>query len=67
MVVLGAWRTAQLMRTKKLPALSRLLRKLRRRPPAEQAEIRARMAEADAEFDRLEAESRRRGQVTHGR
>lgn len=60
MAVFVAWRTATLVRArKKIPALSRLLRTRKRRTAAEQAEIRADIAAAEAEFARLEAEARK--------
>lgn len=59
MATFGAWRTATLVRSrKKIPALSRLLRSRKRRSAEEQAEIRAEIAAADAEFARLEAQAR---------
>lgn len=61
-----AWRTAALMRSRKLPPLARLLRKVKRRSAEEKADIRAAVAAADVEFERLEAEARRRGGGPHG-
>lgn len=58
MVVFAAWRSATLVRAKRIPALTRLLRARTRKSHAEQEAIRAEMAAAEAEFARLEAEAR---------
>lgn len=68
MATFAAWRTATLVRArKKIPALSRLLKNRKRRSAEEQAEIRAEIAAAEAEFERLEAQAQARtGGVDHG-
>lgn len=50
-----AWRTASLIRQKKVPALTRLLRKIKRMSQAEQDKVRAAMAEAEAYWARVDA------------
>jgi hypothetical protein len=52
-----AWRTATLVRAKKIPMLNRLLRTRRRVSAAERAEILADVAALEAEFARLEVEA----------
>ncbi len=62
LAVFAAWQTANLVRAKRIPMLSRLLR-LRRRPTeAEKAAVLADVAAAEAEFARIEA----RNQATSG-
>ena len=71
MAVFIAWRTATLVRAKRVPDLSRLLRLRRRKTEAEKAGILAAVAEAEVEFARIEAAARARSdaraEVTHGR
>jgi hypothetical protein len=57
----SAWRTAVLMRQKKIPRLQRLLRRLRRKSRAEKDAILADVAAVDAEFDRAEAAAKAGG------
>lgn len=61
MAVFLAWRTATLIPRgpkSKVPSLSKLLRRRHRRSDAERQAIQARIAEAEAEFARLEAAAR---------
>ncbi len=62
----GSWRTATLMRAKRVPSLSRLLRTRRRKSRADQDEVRAEMAAAEAEFARLEAQAAARAGKPEG-
>lgn len=55
LAVFVAWRTATLSRAKKIPALARLLRTRKRMSTAEQDKVRAAMAEAEAEWARIDA------------
>lgn len=57
-----AWRTADLMRSKKVPRLARLLRKVKRPSPAEQARVRAAIKEAEATWRRIDAEAAARAE-----
>lgn len=59
MAVYVAWRTATLMRHKRIPSLTRLLRQRKRRTHQEQERIRADIAAAEAEFARLDAAAAR--------
>lgn len=52
-----AWRTAELMRAKKVPRLTRLLRKVKRLTTSEQDRVRAAMAEAEAKWARIDAQA----------
>lgn len=66
MAVFVAWRTATLVKARKVPVLTRLLRKFKRIPAAEREQIRSDIAEADAEFARLEAEARATKEASDG-
>lgn len=58
MAVFTAWRTADLIRARRLPPLARLLRKRKRLSRAERAEVLQAVAEAEAYFAALEAQAR---------
>ncbi|MCA1569747.1 MAG: hypothetical protein LC798_05380 [Chloroflexi bacterium] len=62
--VFVAWRTATLTRAKKMPTLSKLLKRPKRRSAAERAAVQAQIAAAEAEFARLEARAK---EVSSGR
>ncbi len=57
-----AWRTADLMRSKKVPRLTRLLRRVKRLSTAEQDRVREAMAEAEATWQRIDAEAAARSE-----
>ena len=52
-----AWRTADLMRAKRMPRLTRLLRKVKRLSEAEQDKVRAAMVDAEAYWARIDAQA----------
>ncbi len=61
-----AWRTADLMRSKKVPRLTRLLRKVKRLSSTEQDKVRSAMADAEAYWARIDAAAAAR-EVKDGR
>ena len=60
MAIFAAWRSATLVRAKRIPALTRLLRNRNRRSRAEQEAILADVVALEAEFERIEAEASHR-------
>ena len=63
MAIFTAWRTATLVRMKRVPQLPRLLARRKRRTAAEHAAVRADVAAAEAQFALIEAAAREKGAV----